>query len=92
MLNRLPLARQAELVRRGEVSPLELLEAHLSQIERINPVLNAFVFQFGNEARSAAKRLFDETKPNSGSAGPLFGVPVTVKDSFDVEGCPTYCG
>jgi Asp-tRNA(Asn)/Glu-tRNA(Gln) amidotransferase A subunit family amidase len=68
------------MVRGGEVSPAELVEQHLA---RIDPRINAFVAvreQALDEARQIDRR------------GPLAGVPVTVKDSFDVAGLPTRCG
>lgn len=74
----------AQMVRERKVSPVELVEAHLRQIETVNPKLNAFVTVLAEEARTAAKQL----RPG----GLLHGVPVTVKDSFDMAGLPTYCG
>ena len=83
----LTLSEMAALTGRGEVSPIELVEAHLARIERVNPALNAFVEVFAGEARVAAR-----SAESSVSRGPLHGVPVTIKDSFDVEGKPTLCG
>jgi Asp-tRNA(Asn)/Glu-tRNA(Gln) amidotransferase A subunit family amidase len=73
--------------RSGEISPIELVEAHLAQIERLNPKLNAFVSLLADEARAAAKAAKDVRE-----RGRLHGVPVTIKDSFDVKGQPTLCG
>src|SRR5438270_241352 len=83
MPHRLTLRAMAEHVRAGKLSPGELVDAHLNQIDRLNPKLNAFVRILREEARAAAK---------SAPAGPLHGVPVTVKDSFDMAGLPTTCG
>lgn len=81
----------AEAIRARDLSPVELLEAHLRQIEAHNPKVNAFVALFAEEARTAARRA--ETAIVHGeTAGVLHGIPVTVKDSFDVEGAPTLCG
>ena len=85
--HRLPLARQAQLIRERKLSPEELVEAHLQQIEKHNPRLNTFVVKLASDARSAARRLEDVP-----SQGPLHGIPLTVKDSFDMEGLPTLCG
>ena len=74
----------AQMVRERKISPLELVDAHLRQIEKVNPKLNAFVTVLAEEARAAAK----QARPG----GLLHGVPVTVKDSFDMAGLPTYCG
>jgi len=87
MPNHLTLARMVDAVRKRDISPVELTEAHLKQIERHNPQLNAFVVVLAEQARRRAREL--EGLPAN---GPLHGVPVTVKDSFDVAGLPTYCG
>jgi amidase len=63
---------QADLVRRGEVTPLELVEAALRRIDRVNPRLNAVVTRIDDEARRVA------TGPTS--AGPFAGVPFLLKD------------
>jgi amidase len=87
MLNQLTLTRMAAGTRSGEISPLELVEAHIAQIERLNPQLNAFVSVFADEARAAAKAAADAHE-----RGRLHGVPVTIKDCFDVKTRPTLCG
>jgi Asp-tRNA(Asn)/Glu-tRNA(Gln) amidotransferase A subunit family amidase len=73
----------AEAVRQHEVSALELVDAHLSAIERDNPRINAFIEIYASEARERARAPLH---------GPLAGVPVTVKDSFDIAGHVTNCG
>jgi len=87
MLNHLSLVEMAELVRKREVSPVELVEAHLAQIEKHNPAVNAFVLRQDEEARAAAREA-----ERAVHIGPLHGVPVTVKDSFDIDGLATACG
>ena len=86
-LNHLSLAEMSAQVRSRTISPVELVEAHLERIARDNPSLNAFVIQLTEEARAAAR--LAETRP---PIGPLHGVPVTVKDSFDMAGLATLCG
>lgn len=86
MLCRLSLTRMAAMVRKREVSPLELVDAHLQQIEERNPAINAFTMVLGESAREEARRV-DIDAP-----GLLRGVPVTVKDSFDVAGLPSLVG
>ena len=82
------LREQVRLVRERHLSPSELLEAHLRRIEFVNPSTNAFSSVFVHEARIAAR-----TSEMSGAAvGPLHGVPVTIKDSFDIVGHPTLSG
>jgi len=63
---------QADLVRRKEVQPIELVEAAIERIERLNPTLNAVVTPMYEEALAAAK--------NNISKGPLAGVPFLLKD------------
>jgi Asp-tRNA(Asn)/Glu-tRNA(Gln) amidotransferase A subunit family amidase len=75
------------LVRDGVVSPIELVDAHLVQIARCNPQINAFVKVFDEAAREEAREL--ERRERHGL---LYGVPLTVKDSFDVAGHATRCG
>jgi amidase len=77
----------ASMVREGAITPLELVEAHLRQIEKRNPSINAFVTVLADEARESAREL--ERHPTRGL---LYGVPVTVKDSFDMAGLPTRVG
>ena len=79
----------AEQIRARKLSPVELVDAHLKHIELENPRLNAFVRILGDEARDAAKK----AEAAKGEAlPPLHGIPVTIKDSFDMAGLPTTCG
>jgi len=85
------LCLMATMVRERRISPVELVEAHFRQIARHNPKINAFVVILEEEARAAAKQA--ETAVMRGETpGLLYGVPVTVKDSFDMAGLPTLCG
>ena len=87
MLHHLSLAEMVSLIRSGSISSLELIDAHLDQIERRNPHLNAFTVVLAEQARASARRADQGLK-----IGPLHGVPITVKDSFDVAGLPTRLG
>ena len=78
-----PAVRQLELLRSGEVSVRELAEAHLRQIERLNPVLNVFADFDPDRVRADAARL--EATPNE-ARGALHGLPVTVKSSIATAG------
>jgi Asp-tRNA(Asn)/Glu-tRNA(Gln) amidotransferase A subunit family amidase len=91
MPHRSSLCQMASMVRRREISPIELLDFHLRQIEAQNPKLNAFVVVLAEEARKAA-RVAEKKILSNDPLGTLHGVPVTVKDSFDIEGLPTLCG
>jgi amidase len=76
------MARQ---IREKRLSPLDLAEAHLRKIDRLNPTLNAFVDidpeRVRREAR-AAERALDEAD----ELGPLHGVPISIKSSIEVAG------
>jgi amidase len=89
MPNHLTLAQMAALIRSRELSPVDLVEAHLRQIDRHNSNLNAFVRVLGDEAMETAQKAARESPRDM---GPLHGIPVTIKDSFDMEGLPTTCG
>jgi amidase len=84
------IAKQAELVRAGEVTPRELVELYLERIARVDPQLNAIRVVFAEralaEADQAAARL------GAGDERPLLGVPVLIKDDTDVAGEVTYKG
>ena len=77
-----------EMVRSRKISPVELVEAHLKQIRAVNPQVNAFITVLEEEALAGARQA--EEVPDD--AGPLHGIPFTVKDSFDMRDLPTYCG
>ena len=81
----------AGAIRRGRIGSLELLEHYLARVERFNPALNAIVETDIPAARRRA-RAADRALVNGESWGPLHGVPITVKDSFDVKGMPTTWG
>jgi amidase len=85
------LCLMAAMVRDRAISPVELIESHLTQIAAQNPRINAFVTVLRDEARAAA-RLAENAVMHGESLGLLHGVPVTVKDSFDIAGLPTLCG
>ena len=70
---------------RQEVSPLEVVDALLARIERLNPKLGAFRQVLAESARREAFRLTEELAGGR-SRGPLHGIPVAVKELIDVEG------
>src|SRR5690242_9042917 len=81
----------AGLVRSGEVSATEVVQAHLERIEAVNPQLNAVVAVLADEALSAAGAA-DRARTAGADLGPLHGVPVTVKENIDVAGTATTSG
>ena len=78
------LARQAEAVRAGEVSPRELVQLYLERIGRLDPQLNAFRVVRAEPALAAAVEA--EKRRHSNGQAPLLGVPIAVKDVHDVAG------
>jgi len=74
-------ARQAELVRAGEVSSRELVELYLERIERLDPEVNAYRVVLAESALEEADRV-DASRDDR----PLLGVPLAVKDDQDVAG------
>lgn len=87
----LSIAELASLMRARTVSPVEVTEAHLARIERLNPALNAFVTVMAAPAREAARRADAELAAGRWR-GPLHGVPLGVKDIFDTAGVRTTNG
>lgn len=81
----------ASLIRRGKVSSLELLDHYLERIERLNPKLNAVIWMDRDGARKQAKAA-DRAVKKGGTLPPLHGVPMTIKESYDVAGAPTTWG
>ena len=75
----------AEKIRRREIAPLELVDAHLAQIERLNPKLNAFIQVDSERARQAARDAESGVRER-GKIGPLHGVPISIKSSISVKG------
>ncbi|MGA2272378.1 MAG: amidase [Bryobacteraceae bacterium] len=78
-------------VRGRELSASEVTDAFLRRIEAVNGHLNAVVVPLFESARAAAAAI-DETVAAGAPVGPLAGVPITVKESFDVRGTPTTAG
>jgi aspartyl-tRNA(Asn)/glutamyl-tRNA(Gln) amidotransferase subunit A len=78
----------APLLRRKEISPLELTQACLDRIEKLNPALNAFITVPADSALAAARAA--ETEIARGDwRGPLHGIPIALKDLIDTAGVRT---
>lgn len=82
------IAELSELIRQKQVSPVELVQACLDRIERLNPKLNAFITVLSAQALEDAKQAESEIA-NGNWRGPLHGIPIGVKDMFDTEGIRT---
>src|ERR1051325_2683068 len=81
----------AGFIRRGELTPVELLEQCLARIDRYEDRVRAWVYLDRDGAREQAERLTAELKQNN-YRGPLHGIPIGVKDIVDVFDMPTGCG
>lgn len=84
----LPAWRLAELTRKREIGCLELLDHYIGRVERLDSRINAVVVRDFARARARARTLDAQTD----RAAPFFGVPMTVKESFDIKGHPTTWG
>src|SRR3954468_22919502 len=89
-LTRLSTARAAELIRGGELSPVELVEAYLRRIESLNPRRNAVVTLAPDVLKRVRKA--EAAVARGEPLGPLHGVPLTVKDTIQVRGVRTTRG
>jgi amidase len=90
----LPAVALAQLVRQRKIGAIELLEMYLRRIDRFDGMINAVVVKDYERARATA-RVIDESLLNHNTtelARPLLGVPMTVKESFDIAGLPTTFG
>ncbi len=81
----------AALIRQGEVSAVEVLQAHLEQIETVNPQLNAIITYLPEQALALA-RSADERQARGDALGVLHGLPIAHKDLFETEGIRTTMG
>ncbi|MBT3426033.1 MAG: amidase [Gammaproteobacteria bacterium] len=81
----------ASAIAAKQVSSLELTDMYISRVESIDPEINSVVvkdFERGRQAARAADAAVAEGKP----LGPLHGVPMTIKEAYDIEGLPTTWG
>src|SRR5438067_176299 len=81
----------ADAIRHGRTTPLELLDACLAHIDRYEPRVRAWVFVAREQANETAARLTEELRRGCWR-GPLHGIPIAVKDIFDVFDWPTAAG
>jgi aspartyl-tRNA(Asn)/glutamyl-tRNA(Gln) amidotransferase subunit A len=86
----LSLADAAAAIRSKELSPVALAEAALARIAATEPVLNAYALLTADLARGAARAAEAEIAAGR-YRGPLHGIPVAVKDLYDMAGLPTSC-
>jgi amidase len=86
-----PAHRLAAQLRERRVTAVDLLERYRARVERLNPALHAVIASDFDAARERA-RAADAATARGESWGPLHGLPMTIKDSFEYAGLPTVCG
>ena len=87
----LTIREAGALLRSGALSAMELTEGILARIAATEPVVHAYVQVLGDEAMAAARVAEAELRAGH-DRGPLHGIPVAIKDFFDVAGTVTGCG
>ena len=87
-LHWLSITEVSDLIQRRELSPVEMTDACLARIEAAEPRVNAFITVLSDAARADANRAADEIARGD-YRGPLHGIPVALKDIFDVRGVKT---
>lgn len=85
------IAHLVRSVRSGAVAPVDLVDACLARIDKLNPTINAFISVAGEQAREQARRL-QSALEHGEAVGALAGVPVALKDNFDVADMRTTAG
>ena len=90
-LNKLDAVDMALKVANKEISPVDLIQSHLDQIDQLNPSLNSIV-ALAEDAMDHAKEAEKALYKSEANIGPLHGVPYTIKDSIDVSGFRTSSG
>ena len=87
----MPATDLAREVRENRISPVEIAEAAIARIEKVNPDLNAIIYFDPDQVRADAKAL-EKAQKGSAELGPLHGVPYTIKDLTAMKGLPLTFG
>ena len=90
-ITRYSATRLARMIRKKEVSPVEVVDAYLTRIDKLNPKINAIVTLTAESARQQAKEA-EQAVMSGRPLPPLHGVPCTVKDPFETAGLRTTNG
>jgi Asp-tRNA(Asn)/Glu-tRNA(Gln) amidotransferase A subunit family amidase len=85
------ISETVEKIRWGEISPREIIDAHLERIEKLQPRLNAFVHVDAERARQEAQ-VAEASVLRGDAVGVLHGVPISIKSCIDVAGWPCPAG
>ncbi len=89
-LYRLSTGEALDLMRTRKLSPVELMQAVIDRAEAVEPQINAFSFTYFDEAMEAARR--SQERYMRGTAGPMEGIPLGIKEEMPVEGQPVTGG
>jgi len=87
-----PVTELARALRAGEISAVDLLEAHIARIEAVNPILNGLVADRYDPARKEAVLADERLAKGEGVDSPLLGVPCTIKEFLPVTDMPNTGG
>lgn len=87
-LHYLTVAEASRRIARGKLSPVDLVDASLDRIGKLNKTLHAFVLVLGDDARKAAKKAHSQIKAGR-RIGPLHGIPLGLKDIYSTKGVRT---
>lgn len=87
----LSIEQAGRLLRKKEISPVELVDAALARIGQLNPELNAFLTVIAEDARRKA-RAAERAIRRGAASGPLHGIPISLKDNFWTRGIRTTAG
>ncbi len=87
----LTVARASRLIHAGELSPVDLTEAYLERIERLDSKVGAYITVTAERARADARRAAEELATGH-DRGPLHGIPIGLKDNFDTASVRTTGG
>ncbi len=87
-----PAREVVRMLKSGEVTPEEILQAALERVSQVNKEVNATVIQCPERAEDSIARLRERAEAESGHPGWLAGLTVGIKDLIDVAGLPNTCG
>jgi aspartyl-tRNA(Asn)/glutamyl-tRNA(Gln) amidotransferase subunit A len=95
-LTDLSLAQAARLIHLGQLSPVELTQAHLDRIQRLDPQVNSYITVTAESALEQARRAEAEVRRGEMATGrplgPLHGIPLALKDLYETQGVRTTAG
>jgi Asp-tRNA(Asn)/Glu-tRNA(Gln) amidotransferase A subunit family amidase len=90
-LEGLTISALAPLLKKKEISPLEITKSYLERIGKLNPKLNAYLAMAGDDALAAARKAEKEIRQGK-YRGPLHGMPLSIKDNIATKGVITTAG